>query len=39
MAGAIRQPIDLEALQRYVEKTLPDIRLPLDVKQVGLVAS
>ena len=36
MAGAIRQPIDLDALQRYVESNVPQIKTPLDVKQVRL---
>ncbi|QIW95325.1 hypothetical protein AMS68_000843 [Peltaster fructicola] len=35
MAGTIRQPIDIDALQRYIEKELPEIKTPLDVKQFG----
>lgn len=35
MAGPIRQPIDLKALERYVQQNVPEIHLPLDVKQVS----
>lgn len=31
MAGAVRQPIDVQALERYIS---PDIQIPIDVKQV-----
>jgi hypothetical protein len=34
MAGPIRQPIDLNKLQSYIEKHVPEIKTPLDVKQV-----
>lgn len=34
MAGAVRQPIDIPALERYIEKNVPVIKLPIDVKQV-----
>jgi hypothetical protein len=34
MAGPIRQPIDLQALERYVDANVPTIKTPLDVKQV-----
>ena len=34
MAGEIRQPIDISALQRYIEKNVPEIKTPLEVKQV-----
>lgn len=34
MAGQVRQPIDVEALQRYIGQHVPEIGLPLDVKQV-----
>ncbi|KAN0080993.1 Protein kinase-like domain containing protein [Elaphomyces granulatus] len=33
MAGAVRQPIDVPALERYLEKHVSVIRTPLDVKQ------
>ena len=35
MAGPIRQPIDLKSLEQYIEKNVPEIKTPLDVKQVG----
>jgi hypothetical protein len=35
MAGAIRQPIDIAALQRYIEQNVPQIQTPIEVKQVG----
>lgn len=35
MAGPIRQPIDIEALSKYIDKTVPEIELPIDVKQVN----
>ena len=34
MAGAVRQPIDQAALERYIEKNVPDIKPPLELKQV-----
>lgn len=34
MAGPIRQPIDLKSLEKFIEKTVPEIKLPIDVKQV-----
>jgi hypothetical protein len=33
MAGPIRQPIDIPALERYLEKNT-NIKAPLDIKQV-----
>ena len=39
MAGAIRQPIDISALQRYIEQNVPQIKTPLEVKQVRRGAS
>jgi len=35
MAGAIRQPIDIAALQRYITQNVPQIKTPIEVKQVG----
>ncbi|KAK6071183.1 aminoglycoside phosphotransferase [Seiridium cupressi] len=35
MAGRVRHPIDVKALERYVEKHVPEIKTPLDVKQFG----
>jgi hypothetical protein len=37
MAGTIRQPIDIPALQRYIEQNVPQIKTPLEVKQVGVL--
>ena len=37
MAGPIRQQIDLSSLDRFVRANVPDIRCPLDVKQVSFV--
>ena len=35
MAGRVRQPIDVKALEAYITKTVPEIQCPIDVKQVG----
>jgi hypothetical protein len=35
MAGRVRQPIDVGSLERWVSKNVPQIEVPLDVKQVG----
>lgn len=35
MAGAVRQPIDLESLSSYIERNVPEIRLPIKIKQVA----
>ena len=37
MAGPVRQPIDLASLTRYIESTVPDIQVPIQVKQVHIV--
>ena len=37
MAGPVRQPIDLDSLSRYIDKNVPDIKTPLELKQVGPV--
>lgn len=34
MAGAVRQPIDIPSLERYLNQNVPEIKTPLDVKQV-----
>lgn len=34
MAGAIRQPIDIPALEHYISQHVPEITIPIDVKQV-----
>lgn len=35
MAGRIRQPIDIKSLEGYLDTHVPEIKTPLDVKQVG----
>lgn len=35
MAGPVRQPIDVAALEAYISRAVPDIAPPLDVKQFG----
>ncbi|KAL2051321.1 hypothetical protein ABVK25_008373 [Lepraria finkii] len=35
MAGAVRQPIDVASLSSYIAKQVPDIQLPISVKQFG----
>lgn len=34
MAGEIRQPIDLAALERYIDSHVKEIKVPIAVKQV-----
>jgi len=34
MAGAVRQPIDIDSLSTYLEKAVPEIQLPISIKQV-----
>ncbi|KAF2753246.1 aminoglycoside phosphotransferas-like protein [Pseudovirgaria hyperparasitica] len=35
MAGEVRQPIDTRSLERYIEANVPEIKVPLKVKQFG----
>ncbi|KAI1490606.1 aminoglycoside phosphotransferase-like protein [Biscogniauxia mediterranea] len=35
MAGRVRHPIDTKALEKYISENVPEIRIPLDVKQFG----
>ncbi|EDU50869.1 aminoglycoside phosphotransferase [Pyrenophora tritici-repentis] len=35
MAGTVRQPIDIASLERYISANIPEIKVPLDVKQFG----
>ncbi|KAI1112904.1 phosphotransferase enzyme family protein [Nemania sp. NC0429] len=35
MAGRVRHPIDVKALEQYLTQHVPEIRVPLDVKQFG----
>jgi hypothetical protein len=34
MAGAVRQPIDVANLQRFLKDNVPEIALPISIKQV-----
>lgn len=34
MAGRVRHPIDVKALEKYIEEHVPEIKTPLDLKQV-----
>jgi len=34
MAGAVRQPIDLALLEVYIKQYVPEIKVPLGIKQV-----
>jgi len=34
MAGPVRQPVDLDRLSIYIKKYIPEIKLPVDIKQV-----
>lgn len=36
MAGKVRQPIDLKALEKYVEEHVQEIKTPFDLKQVSI---
>lgn len=36
MAGPVRQPIDLQALEKYIEKHVSEIKTPIDLKQVRI---
>ncbi|EKD20744.1 putative aminoglycoside phosphotransferase [Drepanopeziza brunnea f. sp. 'multigermtubi' MB_m1] len=35
MAGVVRQPIDVQSLERYIAQNVPQIKVPIDVKQFG----
>ena len=35
MAGAVRQPIDIDSLSQYIEENVPEIQLPISIKQVN----
>jgi hypothetical protein len=37
MAGNVRQPIDVASLERYIASNVPEIAVPVDVKQVSLI--
>jgi hypothetical protein len=34
MAGRVRHPIDIRALEAWISKKIPEIEVPLGVKQV-----
>jgi aminoglycoside phosphotransferase (APT) family kinase protein len=38
MAGRVRQPIDTRALEKWISKHVPEIEVPLDIKQVGVLS-
>ncbi|EHL00859.1 putative Acyl-CoA dehydrogenase family member 10 [Glarea lozoyensis 74030] len=35
MAGTVRQPIDIQSLEKYITANVPEIKCPIDVKQFG----
>jgi aminoglycoside phosphotransferase (APT) family kinase protein len=35
MAGNVRQPIDIASLERFITANVPEIAVPIDVKQFG----
>ncbi|KAI9803481.1 MAG: hypothetical protein M1825_001824 [Sarcosagium campestre] len=35
MAGAVRQPIDVDSLSTFIEESVPEITIPIEVKQFG----
>ncbi|TPX15612.1 uncharacterized protein E0L32_004310 [Thyridium curvatum] len=35
MAGRVRHPIDVKSLEAYLNKNVPEIKTPLDIKQFG----
>jgi hypothetical protein len=37
MAGAVRQPIDIASLERFISSNVPQIKVPVDVKQVRII--
>lgn len=34
MAGPIRQPINIKNLEDFISKNVPEIKVPIEVKQV-----
>ena len=38
MAGAIRHPIDVKSLEGYIEQSVPEIKTPIEIKQVSPIA-
>jgi hypothetical protein len=39
MAGVVRQPIDIASLERYITANVPEIKVPIDLKQVEQMQS
>jgi hypothetical protein len=37
MAGPVRQPIDIPALENYITKNVPAISIPITLKQVRII--
>lgn len=37
MAGRVRQPIDERALEKYLSDNVPEIKTPVEVKQVRIL--
>lgn len=35
MAGRIRQPVDEAALEKFISENVPEIKTPIDLKQVS----
>ncbi|KAI9710127.1 MAG: hypothetical protein M1820_002929 [Bogoriella megaspora] len=35
MAGAVRQSIDIASLEKFIDKNVPEIKIPISVKQFG----
>lgn len=35
MAGPVRQPIDLKAFEKYLDQNVPEIKTPVELKQVN----
>lgn len=36
MAGAVRQPIDEKAFEKFLQENVPIIKTPVDLKQVSI---
>jgi hypothetical protein len=34
MAGVVRQPIDVPSLERFISENIPEIKPPIDIRQV-----
>jgi hypothetical protein len=39
MAGIVRQPIDIQSLERFISQNVPEIKTPIDIKQVSFPAA